>query len=216
MQATVSSNISAAPNEFFPRVNLNLGTIGRLDSHHVWRLFGDVASSDRTVALAEAHEGLPRPAHELDCKVLEAPTGTPLLVLGARHHDVAYYVLANLSEAGCWSALKRVLKTRRIELGLTTSGIKPMWTSLHFEDQAAESLEAYLTAQSSCWTAKDDSWRDRVGLVLLRLPELMAAAHPQAPRCILHAAVLVSGDHGKHSRNRQRCLEAIDERTRAV
>src|SRR5206468_3355881 len=99
--------------EVFPGVNLNLGTIGRLESHHVRRLLGDVVSGDRTVALAEAHEGLPRPAHELDCNVLDAPAGTPLLVLGARHHDVAYYVIANLSENGCWNALKRVSKTRR-------------------------------------------------------------------------------------------------------
>jgi len=51
----------------------------------------------------------------LDCHVLQAPAGTPLAVFGARHHDGGYYVIANLAERGCFAALKRTLKTRRIE-----------------------------------------------------------------------------------------------------
>lgn len=99
-----------APLALTPGVNLNPGTIGRLESQHVRSVFGRSTHTDITIALAEAHEGLPRPAHELDCHVLQAPAGTPSAVFGARHHEVGYYVIANLAERGCFAALKRTLR----------------------------------------------------------------------------------------------------------
>lgn len=187
-------------------INLNLGTIGRLESHYVRHVFGRSAHWDYSIALAEAHTGLPRPAHELDCRVLAAPAGTPLVVLGARHHDVGYYVIANLAERGCRGALKRVLKTRRLELGLTTSGVNPCWSSLHFEDEPAGQLHALLYANLQ---PHDDSWRDCLGALLLQLPALMKAAAPQAPACTKHAAVLVSGDYGLHAARRNHLLREL-------
>ena len=189
-------------------VNFSLGTIGRLESFYVRTLFGSSCHWDKSIVLAEGHRGLPRPAHELDCAVLQAPHGTPLVVLAARHHDVAYYVIINLAERGSWNALNRVLKTRRLELGLTSEGVKPLWTSLHFEDEAAQHLHARLRETDKSWRGADETWRDQLGLLLLNLPQQLAALQPEAARCVAHAAVLVSGDYAKHSASRQRCLDA--------
>lgn len=190
-------------------VNLSLGTVGRLESFHVSTLFGRSCHWDRSIVLAEAHSRLPRPGYELDCTVLQAPQGTPLIVVAARHHDVAYYVISNLAERGSWNAFKRVLRTRRLELGLTTDGVKPFWTSLHFEDKAAEQLQARLRETGkSWWRGAGDTWRDQLGLLLLNLPQQLAALQPHAPACVAHAAVLASGDCAKHSASRQRCLDA--------
>src|SRR5687767_9311863 len=82
-----------------PSVNFNLGAIGRVEFYQVGRIGGPSPShSDEFVAVAAAHAGLPRPPLDLDCHIIPTPECPNLLVLGATHHQVAYYVIANLAE----------------------------------------------------------------------------------------------------------------------
>jgi hypothetical protein len=188
-------------------VNLNLGTIGLLKSHVASQLGAHLpVTRDSYVALAEAHEGLPRPGRDLDCRVLRAPIAAPLVLLGAVHHNVGYYIICNVAERPAWTALKWAQKLGRLEMGFTVDGGNPLWSALHFDEADRQKLAGELEARKNAWRTQDDSWRDRLGLQVLSLPGLLAEVEPTAVRCTQHAAVLLSGSRTTHGNRVGRCL----------
>lgn len=181
-------------------VNLNLGTIGKVQSQLVTRLGGTSAAlEDETIVLTRAHSGVPRPAARgLDCTLLLPPECQKVVVVAAAHHDVAYYVIVCLAEKSAHSALRAALKRRRLEVVFTAQGEAPWWTALCIGDEMALGLERLLDANNGDSHQGDESWRDSLGQLVLNLPSLFAAQDPTAALCREHAAVLASSARTTH------------------
>lgn len=192
-------------------VNLNLGTIGKVQSHVVHRLGGASAPfEDETIVLTRAHFGVPRPAARgLDCTLLLPPECQKVVVFAATHHDVAYYVIVSLAEKFAYSALRAALKRRRLEIVLTAQGEAPWWTALCIGDHVALGLERLLDATKE---GADESWRDSLGQLVMNLPSLLTAHDPTAAPCRQHAAVLAGSSRTNHLEHVERALREAGSR----
>lgn len=204
------------PNQFSPSssqpftggVNLNLGTIGRVDWYHLSRLNAPYGLShqDEYAVVVASNPGLPTPARDLDCQFFKSAVCAPLLVFAAVHHEVAYYVLANTAERSTFTALKAAAQRRRLEVVFTADGHKPSWSAMRLEDAEAKRLERELLARKDDWRTANDVWRDRLALLVLDLPSLIAKIQPEAAACRQHAAVLANGNRHSHHRQVERNL----------
>lgn len=181
-------------------VNLNLGSIGPVQSRLVHRLGGaSPAADDEIIVLTRAHSGLPRPAARgLECTLLLSPECPTVAVLAATHHDVAYYVIVGLADTSAHSALRTALKRRRLEMVFTAQGDSPWWTSLCIGDDMALRLVKLLEGAKEVANNADESWRDSLGQLVMNLPSLHARQEPAAARCRQHAAVLASSSRATH------------------
>jgi hypothetical protein len=189
-------------------VNLNLGTIGKVQSRLVARLGStSVAREDETIVLTCAHSGVPRPAARgLDCTLLLPPECRKVVVFAATHHDVAYYVIVSLAERSAHSALRAALKRRRLEIVFTVQGEAPWWTALCIGNETALVLKRVLDATKGDSHHADESWRDALGELVMNLPSLFAGRDPAAARCSQHAAVLASSTRKTHLAQVERAL----------
>lgn len=189
-------------------VNLNLGTIGKVQSHLVPRLGGTSAAlEDENIVLTRAHSGVPRPAARgLECTLLLPPECRKVVVFAATHHDVAYYVIVSLAEKAAHTALRAALKRRRLEVVFTAQGEAPWWTALCIGDAVALDLARLLDAAKEGSPNADESWRDSLGLLVMNLPSLFAAQDRAAALCREHSAVLASSSRTTHLGQVERAL----------
>jgi hypothetical protein len=180
-------------------VDFNLGTIGHLHSHQVSRLNGSPAacSSDRFGVVARAHAGLPRPGRDLECHLLTVAECPTLRVLAATNHSAAYYVIVNLAGRSTQAALRSALEHQRLELVFAAEGDEAQSTAMHFGEEVASQLRGALQTHQDAWQTQDESWRDRLGMLVLALPALLKAAEPQSVRCTQHSVVLASNGPAK-------------------
>lgn len=159
-------------------------------------------AGDAYVALAETHEGLPRPGRDLDCRVLRAPDAARLLLLAAIHHTAAYYLICILAERSTWTALNWVQKLGRLQLGFTTNGTSPTWSALDLDEGSRGQLAGMLRAQKQSRHLSGESWRDRLGRQLLELPGLFTEVEPRRRAalsmlpycCLVHAPFTAAAD----------------------
>jgi hypothetical protein len=192
-----------------PSVNLNLGAIGRVEFYQVGRIGAPSPSlSDEFVAIATAHAGLPRPPADLDCRIVPTPECPNLLVLAATHHQVAYYVIANLAERSTFAAMAGACKTRRLGLLLMSDGSRPWRSAMRIEGTAAERLALELQARKNAWRQSTDLWRDKLGLLVADLPSRFARHYGTASACTQHSAVLASGSRSTFLSALDRCIAA--------
>jgi hypothetical protein len=193
----------------YPSVNLNLGAIGRIEFYKVRSIGGPIPSaSDEFAAIAAAHAGLPRPPVDLDCHIIPAPECPNLLVLGATHHQVAYYVIANLAERSAFAAMTGACKKGRLELLLMSDGSRPWRSVMRFEDGTTERLALELHERKNAWRQSTDLWRDKLGLLIADLPRRFAEHYAAASACTQHAAVLASGNRSTFLSALDRCIAA--------
>lgn len=181
-------------------IHFNLGTIGRIESYQVGR-YGPwvLPTKDFHGALVETNPGLPRPPRDIDAKLLRVPHGMPLVLLAATHHNVAYYVLCELNEKPAQVALRWASDLGRLEIGFIHDAEPAIWSAMHFDQQVRERLQAELADHKERRSARDESWRDKLGLLLLTLPSLLLEADASAGRCSHHVAVLLSGNRAMHA-----------------
>jgi hypothetical protein len=192
-----------------PSVNLNLGAIGRVAFYKVHSIGGPIPpASDEFAAIAAAHAGLPRPPIDLDCHIIPAPECPNLLVLGATHHQVAYYIIANLAEQSAFTAMAGACKKRRLELLLMSDGSRPWRSVMRLEDSTAERLALELHERKNAWRQPTDLWRDKLGLLVTDLPRRFAQHYAPASACTQHSAVLASGNRSTFLSALDRCIAA--------
>jgi hypothetical protein len=191
-----------------PCVNLSLGAIG-VDFYQVGS--NSPSRSGEFVAIAAAHAGLPRPPVDLDSHIIPTPECPNLLVLGATHHQVAYYVMVNLAERSAFAAMAGACKKRRLELLLMSDGSRPWRSVMRFEDSAAKRLAVELQARRNAWRQSTDVWRDKLGVLVSDLPSRFAQHYADASRCTQHAAVLAGGNRNTFLSALERCIAASAE-----
>lgn len=151
-------------------------------------------------ALVQTNPGLPCPGRDLEALLLRVPDAMPLALLAARHHEVTYYAIFNLQEAGALAALKHACQSGFLDLGFIPEAGAPRWSALHLDKDTCGGLRKQMAAHKELNTFRDESWRDRLGLLLLGLPALLREVNPAAPLSIHHTAVLFSGNPSHLSR----------------
>jgi hypothetical protein len=192
-----------------PSVNLNLGAIGRVEFYKVGSIDGPSPSvSDEFAAITAAHAGFPRPPVDLDGHIIPTPECPNLLVVGAIHHQVAYYVIANLAERSAFAAMAGACKKRRLKILLTSDGSQPWRSVMRFEDSTAERLAQELHGRKNAWRQSTDLWRDKLGLLVADLPRRFAQHYAAASACTQHSAVLASGNRSTFLSALDRCIAA--------
>jgi hypothetical protein len=183
------------------RIHFNLGTIGRLQSYQVGP-HGPWTLSNKSFhgALVHTNPDLPRPGRDLDAKVLRVPHGKPLALLAAVHHGITWYVLWEMQDQHVRAALQFACDIGRLEIGFIPEAGPPLWSAMHIEEPVLKALRAPLAVYKGRRGARDESWRDRLGFLLLGLPALLSEAHPEAAMCVVHSAMLLSGNPAYVSR----------------
>jgi hypothetical protein len=186
------------------------GSIGRVKFSQFAHLGPFALPGEAFAALVTANHGLPRPGRDLDCRVLTVTETMPLLVLAATYHGVVYYALCNLAEQAAVPALKWVQKLGRLELTFTVADAKPSWSAMHLDEQQQQQQRLGLQLRGRKHErGADDSWRDKLGLLLLSLPQMLAEVDPTAASCTHHCAVLLSGNRATHDNGVERCLARV-------
>ena len=148
--------------------------------------------------LVDTNPGLPRPGSSLDAKLLRVPGDMPLVVLAATYHQVAYYAICDLQEQAAPSSLRSACEVGRLQIGFIADAGPVLWFAMHFEQALQRRVQELLAAHAERSGPRDEEWRDRLGLLLLCLPALLAEADPELTQCTHHYAMLVSANRSAH------------------
>ena len=198
---------AANPEPSSACVNLNLGAIGRLEAN-LGRP-GPSVLKDFHGGRVETNPGLTWPGLHLEAVLLPVPKDMPVLLLAGVHHGMAFYALCDLQEEPAQTALKFATESGRLEIGFIPEGGDLLWSAMRLGPEVRQHLEEQLARLRARRACRDNSWRDRLALLLLDLPSLLSRVHPQGVQCTQHAAVLLSGNRAAHTGRELRNTPAL-------